>query len=147
MLNFYRFGQALPQALAQILPWVLTLIVLLSITACGFRPFTPIKYQGNLFDQTRIDQLKIGMNKEQVRYLVGNPIVDIPFDQNEWHYIYIMQPPKGRGEELRREITLSFEGDTLVKMSGQLENPFASESKEDEQQEATQESEQDPSAS
>ena len=65
----------------------------------------PIK-QGNQIDQTKVDQLRFGMSRSQVLFLMGNPIIDDPLHVNRWDYVYYLRPRKGN-TELRR-VTLFF---------------------------------------
>lgn len=47
--------------------------------------------QGNVVTAETLDALKIGMDKERVRFLMGTPPVADPFHQNRWDYIYTYQ--------------------------------------------------------
>lgn len=75
--------------------------------------------QGNLLSQQMIDKLKPGMTKSQVRFILGNPIVDDALDKNRWDYIQTIQVAGGDMASSRlilyfREDRLSyFEGDYL----------------------------------
>ena len=69
-----------------------------------------------MLEQSSLDQLEVGMNKEQVRYAIGEPILAEPFSQQQWDYIYLAQP--GRGKTVRRLLTLHFDGDILVRIEG-----------------------------
>lgn len=44
--------------------------------------------QGNMVDRSEIDQLKFGMTTEQVRYLLGNPVLANLADEDEWLYSF-----------------------------------------------------------
>ena len=75
--------------------------------------------QGNLISQQMIDKLKPGMTRSQVRFILGNPIVDDALDKNRWDYIQTIQLAGGEMFSTRlilyfREDRLSyFEGDFL----------------------------------
>ncbi len=47
--------------------------------------------QGNVVTAETLDTLKIGMDKERVRFLMGTPPIADPFHQNRWDYIYTYQ--------------------------------------------------------
>jgi outer membrane protein assembly factor BamE len=49
--------------------------------------------QGNIITQAMIDKLKPGMTKSQVRYVLGNPIIDDSLQVNRWDYVYSLQVP------------------------------------------------------
>src|SRR3989338_447095 len=56
--------------------------------------------QGNIITQEMIDQLRPGMTKRQVIFVMGAPVVRDPFDQDRWDYVYSYQPGGGiRGQE------------------------------------------------
>lgn len=47
--------------------------------------------QGNLIKQEDLDQAEIGMTKNQIRFLLGTPMIDDPFTRNRWDYIYYLK--------------------------------------------------------
>ncbi|MFK7863967.1 MAG: outer membrane protein assembly factor BamE [Pseudohongiellaceae bacterium] len=72
--------------------------------------------QGNIITQEMVDQLRPGMTKRQVIFVMGTPLVRDPYNQDRWDYIYSFQPGGGvRGQE---KITVFFEDDALVQMTG-----------------------------
>ena len=48
-----------------------------------------------------MDQLRFGMTRSQVLFLLGNPLIDDPMHVSRWDYVYHRQPTKGQ-TELRR---------------------------------------------
>ena len=44
--------------------------------------------QGNIVTQEMLDQLKPGMKKNQVAYIMGNPVLKDTFSERHWDYIY-----------------------------------------------------------
>ncbi len=93
-------------------------ILLISLTivclcACSFPGVYKINVeQGNIVTQEMVDQLKPGMNRRQVRFILGTPLVEDTFNQNRWDYLYV----KRNGEKVLSEsrLTVEFEGDALV---------------------------------
>lgn len=73
--------------------------------------------QGNVLDQEDIDQLEIGMTSNQVRYVLGTPLLEDPFDPRRWDYVYYYRSPKGKVTQ--RTVTLYFEGEMLASIEGQ----------------------------
>lgn len=72
--------------------------------------------QGNIITQDMVDQLRPGMTKRQVIFVMGTPLVRDPYHQDRWDYIYSFQPGGGvRGQE---RISVFFESDLLVSFSG-----------------------------
>ncbi len=72
--------------------------------------------QGNIITQEMIDQLRPGMTKRQVIFVMGTPLVRDPFHQDRWDYVYNFMPGGGvRGQE---RVTVFFEEDSLVSFTG-----------------------------
>ncbi|MFT6153588.1 MAG: outer membrane protein assembly factor BamE [Bermanella sp.] len=44
--------------------------------------------QGNIVTQDMLNQLKPGMSKNQVAYIMGNPVLSDTFAIRQWDYIY-----------------------------------------------------------
>jgi len=47
--------------------------------------------QGNLVEQEDLDQVEVGMTRNQVRFLLGTPMIDDPFHAERWDYIYFLK--------------------------------------------------------
>ncbi len=72
--------------------------------------------QGNIITQEMVDQLRPGMTKRQVIFVMGTPLVRDPYHQDRWDYIYSFQPGGGvRGQE---SISVFFIDDELVSFTG-----------------------------
>ena len=90
----------------------------LLLTACSTSHF-PWVYrldieQGNIVDDEKLAQVKTGMTRSQVRFLLGEPMIKDTFNQNRWDYYYSFET--GKGLVQRRLLTLNFDGDTLQNM-------------------------------
>ena len=95
-----------------------------SISACAV--IDPLVYkinipQGNFIEQRDVDNLRVGMTREQVRYVLGSPVVNNTFRDDEWVYMYRLKP--GRGSIVEREFRVHFDGDVLADVSGFYEKP------------------------
>jgi outer membrane protein assembly factor BamE len=77
--------------------------------------------QGNRIEQTAVERLKIGMTREQVRYLMGAPILQDPFDQSRWNYVSRVK--LRTGDYTEQTIILQFKGDILSDITGDLAPP------------------------
>ncbi len=77
--------------------------------------------QGNALDQENVARLKPGLNRGQVRFLLGTPLVIDPFRTDRWDYVYVLY--KGGNLAEQKNITLFFEGDTLVRIEGDIPAP------------------------
>lgn len=72
--------------------------------------------QGNIITQEMVDQLRPGMTKRQVLFVMGTPLVRDPYRQDRWDYVYNFQPGDGaRGQE---RLTVFFVDDRLARTSG-----------------------------
>ena len=81
--------------------------------------------QGNFLDQAAVEQVKAGMTRSQVRYLLGTPLVADSFNKERWDYIYYLKKGRSRHVDSRR-VTVYFEGDKVAK----LDKPTAAEAAE-----------------
>ena len=75
--------------------------------------------QGNLVTDRMIEQLKPGMNREQVVFIMGQPILKNSFDSDRWDYIYTFAPRSQAPE--KRYITLFFREGLLARLVGNYE--------------------------
>ena len=74
--------------------------------------------QGNALDQENVSRLKPGLNRSQVRFLLGTPLVVDPFRTDRWDYVYVNY--KGGKLAEQKRITLFFDGDTLARIEGDV---------------------------
>ena len=87
----------------------LTLTGLLALAGCSFPGVYKIDIQqGNVVTQDMIDQLRPGMTRRQVRFIMGNPLLTDTFHANRWDYLYSIQP--GGGERLQERVSVIFDG-------------------------------------
>jgi len=75
--------------------------------------------QGNVINQEMLNKLAPGMDKKQVKYIMGTPVIIDPFHNERWEYIYSLQ--KGGKVREQRHITLHFENGKLEHISGDIE--------------------------
>lgn len=47
--------------------------------------------QGNLIKQDDLDQVEVDMTMSQVRFLLGTPMIQDPFVNNRWDYVYYLR--------------------------------------------------------
>lgn len=94
---------------------ILALLTLIT-SGCGILYRQPI-YQGNLLEKTAVDQLQVGMSKQQVITLLGSPSISDPFHNQRWDYTTSQRTGRiGRAEI--KNLTLYFENDALAKWDG-----------------------------
>jgi outer membrane protein assembly factor BamE len=78
--------------------------------------------QGNFLDQAAVEQVKAGMTRSQVRYLLGTPMVADSFNKERWDYIYYLKKGRSRHVDSRR-VTVYFDADKVAR----LDKPTAAE--------------------
>jgi len=72
--------------------------------------------QGNVIEQKQLDQLKVGMTPDQVRFLLGTPLATSPFRDERWDYVGYYKSP--RGQVSSRTVSLFFENGVVARMDG-----------------------------
>jgi len=72
--------------------------------------------QGNIITQEMVDQLKPGMSREQVEYIMGRALIKDSFNGDRWDYLYSSKKGDEEGEQHR--LTIFFENDLLTSFSG-----------------------------
>ena len=73
--------------------------------------------QGNVITQDMVDKLKPGMTRRQVAFVMGEPVIQDPFDDTKWVYLYSIDVPGVFSQESR--LILFFdENDLLTVISG-----------------------------
>lgn len=83
--------------------------------------------QGNVVTQDMVDQLKPGMTKSQVRFIMGTPLLVDTFNQNRWDYYYSVR--KTNGELEQEQVSVFFnEQDLLTGITGDYAPANASQS-------------------
>tara|TARA_R110002072_G_scaffold222768_4_gene379913 strand:+ start:233 stop:661 length:429 start_codon:yes stop_codon:yes gene_type:complete len=101
---------------------VLIALTILSLSACGFVGFPGVYKinieQGNIVTPEMAAQLKPGMTRRQVKFILGTPLIQDTFDQNRWDYLYTKRNGKKVLAESR--LTVEFDGDYLASVSGDI---------------------------
>lgn len=74
--------------------------------------------QGNMVTQDMVAQLKPGLTKDQVRFVLGTPLLADVFHADRWDYVYRLQT--GDGEVQQRRLAVFFEDGKLVRLGGDV---------------------------
>jgi outer membrane protein assembly factor BamE len=74
--------------------------------------------QGNFLVTESVGQLKEGMTRSQVRFLLGTPMVPDAFDESRWDYYYFMNNRKF-DKPLQRRLTVYFEDEKVQRIENQ----------------------------
>jgi outer membrane protein assembly factor BamE len=107
------------------------LLPLVLLTACGAMPKLEVPNfgvedylssyhldirQGNFITQEMVSQLKPGQTREQVRFVLGTPLVTDPFHGDRWDYVY--RYDNGKGDVQQRRLTVYFADNKLARVAG-----------------------------
>jgi outer membrane protein assembly factor BamE len=84
----------------------------------GITPYKPEIQQGNYLSQEMIAQLKPGMTREQVRFLLGTPLLADIFHAERWDYVYWRERPGAKRES--RKLTVFFEDGKVTRLDGDV---------------------------
>jgi len=84
--------------------------------------------QGNYLDQAAVDQVKAGMTRSQVRYLLGTPMVADSFNKERWDYIYYLRRGRTRHVDSRR-VTVYFDGEKVARLDKPADAEAAAQEK------------------
>jgi outer membrane protein assembly factor BamE len=68
--------------------------------------------QGNYLTREQVDQVHPGMSQDQVRFILGTPLLGHVFHTDRWDYVFMFKHPSGR-TELRR-VTVHFDKDQVA---------------------------------
>ena len=74
--------------------------------------------QGNYVTQDMVAQLKPGQSRDQVRFILGSPLVADMFHEDRWDYIYRFRP--GNGEVQQRSLVVFFQDNKLSRVAGDV---------------------------
>ncbi|MEE8387295.1 MAG: outer membrane protein assembly factor BamE [Acidiferrobacterales bacterium] len=85
---------------------VLLILVSSSLSSC-FLLYQQDIEQGNITTQNMVSQVRTGMTRSQVRYILGTPLVSDVFHKDRWDYYYSFQP-EGRKATKKHRITILF---------------------------------------
>jgi outer membrane protein assembly factor BamE len=78
--------------------------------------------QGNVITQDMVNQLRPGMSKRQVQFILGAPLLVDPFHAQRWDYVYLYDPGShGKSDTTEQRLTLIFADDKVQEITGTLQ--------------------------
>lgn len=107
-----------------------TLLIALGLGACStvdgasnrlISWITPYKIdivQGNFVSREQADALQQGMSRNQVREILGTPLLTSAFHDNRWDYVFTFR--RQGMEPQSRKVTLFFDGDLLQRVEADV---------------------------
>jgi outer membrane protein assembly factor BamE len=81
-----------------------------------FSPYRPDIQQGNFVSQEMLNQLKVGQTREQVRFILGSPLLTDIFHADRWDYPFYLA--RGNGELTTSRVTVYFKNDVVERFDG-----------------------------
>lgn len=87
--------------------------LILTFAGCGIHKIDI--QQGNIITPEMREQIKVGMTKRQVSFILGTPMVTDPFHRDRWDYVYSFQSWTNKKRE-SQYFVLFFEGDKLIRI-------------------------------
>lgn len=95
----------------------------LLLSACSARDIPGVYridvQQGNVVTEDMLARLEPGMSRRRVLFVLGTPLIADTFNADRWDYLYSFTP--GSGERVQRRISVFFEGESLVRVDGDVQ--------------------------
>jgi outer membrane protein assembly factor BamE len=95
------------------------LSVLAGCARLGTMILNPYRFeiqQGNFVSKEMADQLRVGMSREQTRFILGTPMHMSIFHANQWDYIFFLRDTEGKVQ--KRQFSVFFDKDVLSRWQG-----------------------------
>ena len=90
------------------------------LAACGaLNPYRMEIQQGNYVTQEMVAQLRPGLTRDQVRFVMGTPLLSDIFHEERWDYVFVRQRANSQDVEQRR-IAVFFEDGKLKRVDGDI---------------------------
>lgn len=99
----------------------LVAIVIASLVGCTNFRFPGVHkiniQQGHIITEEMVQQLKPGMTKRQVRFVLGNSLLPNTFNDDRWDYYYSLR--RGADNKFTQHLlTVYFDGDSMQRWEG-----------------------------
>ena len=103
-----------------------------AISACSLVPRIVSEYkidiqQGNVLSQEMVSKLRPGLTKDQVRFVLGTPVLMDLFHANRWDYVFRLKKGNTGAVEMRKFSVFFDAGDKLVRVAGDVAAAQASD--------------------
>ncbi len=91
------------------------LVILTSMTLAGcVRSYRVEIQQGNVISAEQIEKLNPGTSRNEVRFILGTPLIVDPFHAERWDYFYSLDPAKGE-QVTKYRLSIWFENDLVTR--------------------------------
>ena len=91
-------------------------LAIVTLQSCVYRMDI---HQGNRIEADKLEQLKTGMTRDQVEFLLGQAAIKDLYHANQSHYIYYLYDGDKQQAE-QKTMVLTFDQDILVSIEGSL---------------------------
>jgi outer membrane protein assembly factor BamE len=81
-----------------------------------FSPYRPDIQQGNFVSQEMLAQLKVGQSRDQVKFILGTPLLTDAFHADRWDYPFYLA--RGDGELTTSRVTVYFKDNLVARIDG-----------------------------
>lgn len=96
------------------------LIIFSTMLSACIKPYRPDIQQGNIINNSDLREIRYGMSKQEVLFILGTPMVIDPFNEQRWDYFYSNRN-QNKSQTSQRLITALFDGDSLVELKGDID--------------------------
>ena len=97
------------------------LTLALTLSACSSWVYRIDIPQGNYLEQKNIDKIQVGMTKEQVKFILGSPVLVDTFDNDTWNYIYRFKSGTSKELDSQKSFSIKFKDNLLISANGDFE--------------------------
>ncbi|KEY91675.1 small protein A [Candidatus Photodesmus blepharus] len=100
-------------------------LLMATITLIGCHSSKSLVYrisisQGNYIEQNDVNQLRLGMSKKQVRYIIGSPMLIEHNHPNTWYYIHYTS--SGQDKPIQKNLAVNFNSsEELTSVTGDFQ--------------------------
>ena len=131
-MQMYSNIRTTPSVTFTIGKWVLLACALVGLSACKnltnlsedsksklgkvLKPYRPDMVQGNFISKEQLEKIKLGMDREEVKVVLGTPLITSVMHPNRWDYVFAFKRGDTQLVE-QRQVTLMFEKDLLIKIN------------------------------
>ena len=90
-----------------------TFLLIFLISACSSFSFYKVPItQGNIFEDKDIEKLQVGQSMDQVKFILGSPMIRDPFHSNRWDYLNLITI--GDEKIIERKLVVIFDNENLL---------------------------------
>jgi outer membrane protein assembly factor BamE len=114
LLRAARLGLALAAAAAMVACGTVDSVS--NRIASSITPYKVEIVQGNFISREQVARLKPGMSRQQVRDVLGTPLVTDIFHADRWDYVFTLRRKGVQTQD--RKLTVFFKGDALDRFEG-----------------------------